>query len=293
MIIDAHNHPDWHGHNLDRTLANMDRYHIDLAWLLSWECPDDEWDPVFTPVVPPVVGPGPIPFARCLAYKERAPDRFVLGYAPDPRRPGAIGRLQAAVEIYGVQVCGEIKLRMMYDNPDALRLFRFCGERGLPVTVHLDYEFATGHEFPRPNYWYGGGIEAFERAVRACPQTIFIGHAPGFWAHLSGDDQFDRVPYPSGPIVPGGKVVEMLRRYPNLYCDISAGSGHNALKRDLAFAREFLIEFQDRVLYGRDYFDNQHQELLDSLELPTEVAAKIYASNALRLAPLRPASATS
>lgn len=292
MIIDAHNHPDWHGHNLDRTLANMDRYHIDLAWLLSWECPDDEWDPAFTPVVPSAVSSGPIPFARCLAYKERSPDRFILGYAPDPRRPGAIGRLQAAVEIYGVQVCGEIKLRMMYDNPDAIRLFRFCGEKGLPVTVHLDYEFATGHEFPRPNYWYGGGIEAFERAVRACPQTTFIGHAPGFWAHLSGDDQFDRVPYPSGPIVPGGKVVEMLRRYPNLYCDISAGSGHNALKRDLAFAREFLIEFQDRVLYGRDYFDNQHQELLDSLELPAEVAMKIYAGNALRLAPLRPASAT-
>ncbi len=292
MIVDAHNHPDWRGHNLDRTLMNMDRYHIDLAWLLSWECPDDEWDPAFTPVVPPGVGPGPIPFARCLAYKERAPDRFVLGYAPDPRRPGAIGRLQAAVEIYGVQVCGEIKLRMMYDNPDAIRLFRFCGEKGLPVTVHLDYEFATGHEFPRPNYWYGGGIEAFERAVRACPQTIFIGHAPGFWAHISGDDQFDRVPYPSGPIVSGGKVVEMLRRYPNLYCDISAGSGCNALKRDLAFAREFLIEFQDRVLYGRDYFDNQHQELLNALDLPAEAAAKIYAGNALRLAPVRPPSAT-
>jgi len=292
MIIDAHNHPDWHGHDFERTLANMARYHIDCTWLLSWECPDDEWDPIFTNVVPPGVGPGPIPFARCLAYKERAPDRFVLGYAPDPRRPGAIGRLQAAVEIYGVQVCGEIKLRMMYDNPDAIRLFRFCGEKGLPVTVHLDYEFATGREFPRPNYWYGGGIEALERAVRACPQTIFIGHAPGFWAHLSGDDQFDRVPYPSGPIVPGGKVVEMLRRYPNLYCDISAGSGHNALKRDLVFAREFLIEFQDRVLYGRDYFDNQHQELLNSLELPTEVAAKIYAGNALRLAPLRPVGVT-
>lgn len=25
MIIDAHNHADWHGHNLEKFIANMDR----------------------------------------------------------------------------------------------------------------------------------------------------------------------------------------------------------------------------------------------------------------------------
>ena len=128
---------------------------------------------------------GPIGFARCSALPRAGPRRFVLGYAPDPRRPEAIDQLEAAVETFGVRVCGELKLRMMYDNPDALRLYRVCGERGLPVTVHIDYEFATGRNYPRPNYWYGGGIEPFERAVRACPGTTFLGHAPGFLgAHL-------------------------------------------------------------------------------------------------------------
>lgn len=172
---------------------------------------------------------------------------------------------------------------MMYDNPDAIRMFRFCGEKGLPVVVHIDYEFDAGYAYPRPNWWYGGGIDAFERAVQACPDTIFIGHAPGFWAHISGDDQYARTPYPKGKVVPGGKVIEMLRKYPNLYCDISAGSGCNALERDLAFAKQFLIEFQDRILYGRDYFDNRHQEVLASLQLPQSVLNKIYAENALRL----------
>ena len=36
-IIDAHNHPDWHGHNLEKFLANMAQNGIDKTWLLSWE----------------------------------------------------------------------------------------------------------------------------------------------------------------------------------------------------------------------------------------------------------------
>jgi predicted TIM-barrel fold metal-dependent hydrolase len=284
MIIDAHNHPDWHGHNLARFLENMARHNIDRTWLLSWECPENEYDPAYNHVS--VKYPrGPIPFSQCLRYKERAPDRFVLGYAPDPRRPDAIDQLQAAVSVYGVQVYGELKLRMTYDNPDALRMFRFCGEKGLPVTVHIDYEFDTGRKYPRPNWWYGGGIEAFERAVRACPETIFIGHAPGFWAHISNDDQFDVVAYPKGKVLPGGKVVQMFRQYPNLHADLSAGSGLNALKRDPEFALDFILEFQDRLLYARDYFDNLHQEFINSLGLPDEVLAKIYARNALNLVP--------
>ena len=283
MIIDVHNHPDWHGHDLSRFLDNMKRYHIDKTWLLSWETPADEYDPSYIGCTPEVGPRGPIPFSRCLSYFERAPEKFILGYAPDPRRPEAIDQLQAAVSIYGVRVCGELKLRMMYDNPDAIRMFQFCGERGLPVLVHIDYEFPANGRYPRPNWWYGGGIDAFERAIKACPETIFIGHAPGFWAHISGDNQYNKTSYPSGKVVPGGKLIEMLHTYPNLYCDISAGSGCNALKRDPDFAKKFLVEFQDRVLYGRDYFDNIHQEFLNGLGLPPQALEKIYSENALKL----------
>ena len=160
----------------------------------------------------------PVPFAACLRYKQAAPERFILGYAPDPRRPEAIDQLQAAIEIHGVQVCGEIKLRMLYDNPDALRLFRFCGENRLPVTFHIDYPIPTGRSYPRTDWWYGGSIDAFERALQACPDTVFIGHAPGFWAHISGDDQFDRVGYPKGPVLPGGRLFDLFRTYSEPLC---------------------------------------------------------------------------
>jgi predicted TIM-barrel fold metal-dependent hydrolase len=45
------------------------------------------------------------------------------------------------------------------------------------------------------------------------------------------------------------------------------------------------VEFQDRILYGRDYFDNVHQEFLNKLGLPPQVLEKIYSGNALRLVP--------
>jgi predicted TIM-barrel fold metal-dependent hydrolase len=288
MIIDGHNHPDWHSHDLQASLDNMDQYGIDKAWLLTCEFTPSEYPPEGLPYGSPRYGiDKAIPFANCLSYMERAGDRFVLGYAPDPRLPESIDQLEAAIEIHHVKVYGEFKYRVMCDDLDCLRMFRFCGEKKLPVVVHLDYEFDTGVKYPRRNWWYGGGIEPFERAIRACPETNFLGHAPGFWSHISGDDLFDKDPYPAAfPVLPGGKIISMLRQYPNLYCDISADSGRTALSRDLAFTKDFLLEFQDRIVYARDFFDNAHQELLNSLGLPNDALAKIYSGNALKLAPL-------
>jgi len=287
MIIDVHNHPDWVGHDLDKVLANIEKYHIDKTWLLTWEAPLYDYDPEYLRLNTPGFGEYPTPFCRCLSYVERAPEKFILGYAPDPRLPESIGRLAAAIDIYHVRVFGELKLRMMYDNPDAIRMFRFCGKKCLPVLVHIDYEFDTGVTFPRPSYWYGGGIDSFERAVQLCPETNFIGHAPGFWSHISGDDQFDKDPYCPNKVVAGGKVIEMLRKYPNLYGDLSADSGWNALHRDPEFAKQFLTEFQDRILYGRDDFSNKLQDFLNSLDLPQSILDKIYFGNAFRLIPFK------
>ncbi|MCX6984526.1 MAG: amidohydrolase, partial [Lentisphaerae bacterium] len=63
----------------------------------------------------------------------------------------------------------------------------------------------------------------------------------------------------------------------------SAGSGCLALKRDPEFARTFLDEFQDRILYARDYFDNRHQEFINSLNLANVILEKIYHANAEKL----------
>ncbi|MEI8246320.1 MAG: amidohydrolase family protein [Lentisphaerota bacterium] len=286
-IIDAHNHPDWHGHDLNKFLANMDKYGIEKTWLLNWECPEHEYSASYKNVVPaPLLGSptGPIPFSRCISYKERAPERFVIGYCPDPRLPDACARLKAAHDIYGAEICGELKCRMMYDSPDALRLFHLAGELKMPVIFHLQYTFQKRYTDTWDEYW-GGSIDTIERVLEACPETIFLGHAPGFWIHISNDDLWKQTnyPQPENRVVEGGKVPELMRKYPNLHCDMSAGSGCMALRRDPEFAKRFLTEFQDRILYARDYFDNIHQEFINGLGLTTEILNKIYHANAEKL----------
>ncbi len=282
MIIDIHNHADYHGYNLEKTLKNMDENKIDITCLLAWEAPEDEYNPETKPAFSPF-SKMPVPFGRCVEYKKAAPERFLLGFCPDPRMPDAISRLKTVVELYDISICGELKLRMMYDNPDAIRLYRVCGEYGLPVLMHFDYEYDSGFSYPWPNWWYGGGIDVLERVLELCPETNFLGHAPGFWAHISDDAKYKTAPYPQGKVIPGGKIEKLLQKYPNLYCDISAGSGFRALNRDHEFTERFLTEYQDRILYARDYFDSVHQDLIEKLNISENVKRKIYENNARKI----------
>jgi predicted TIM-barrel fold metal-dependent hydrolase len=285
QVIDVHCHPRWLGHNGARMIANMDAAGIERAWLLSWEVPEREMSPGYYESLDPT-GIG-ITFGEVIEVGERYPDRFILGTTMDPRDPQAHQRLKAAVDIHKVRVFGEFKLRLRYDDPDVLRMFHYCGELGLPVTFHLDVTFPR-HGVPSSRqWWYGGGIETIEAALRLCPQTQFLGHAPGFWREISADADQEPLTYPTGrPIVGRGKLLEYLDKYPNLHCDLSAGSGFTALSRDLEFTRKFLIDYQDRMFFGRDEFSNRLYELLLSLNLPETVLAKILAGNALRLVPV-------
>ena len=286
-IIDAHNHPDWHGYNLDKFLKNMEQYNIEKTWLLSWESPIEECHPASPSVI---CGPYlakrnvAIPFDRVLSYAERAPEKFILGFCPDPRIPNAPRQLKAANAIHNVKVCGECKFRTMYDSPDCLRLFRMAGELGMPVTLHFDYDYQDTIDKPWDEWW-GGDMETLEHMLQKCPDTNFLGHAPGFWINISNDDCWKTMRYPKEPskVIEGGPIPTLLRKYPNLYCDISAGSGCMALRRDPEFAYSFIIEFQDRIVYARDYFDNIHQEFLATLNLPTDVQEKIFHLNAEKL----------
>ncbi len=282
MLIDAHNHPNWHGYDAKKILNNMDEQGIDRMWLFTWEVPENEYDPSYHKALPP--GGVGIPLEDVLQVGREARDRFVLGYFPHPKRPDAADRLRAAHEIHGIQVASEMKVRVLFDDPDAIQLYNACAEMKLPITIHLDYPINHGRgNYPRPNYWYGGSIEAFERAIVACPETTFIGHAPGFWAHISGDDLYDKESYPRAPVLPGGKLWDMMRQYDNLWADLSAGSALNALKRDPEAGKKFLIEFQDKLLWGRDYFDTALMDFFQPLSLPKDAYDKITYRNALRI----------
>ena len=93
--------------------------------------------------------------------------------------------------------------------------------------------------------------------------------------------------YPKTPVKPGGAIDRLMTKYPNIFGDLSAGSGANAISRDTVFGRKFLNRRQDRLMFGTDYLQPGQRvpqfELFDSLKLPADMQAKIFRNNAKRI----------
>ena len=290
-IIDTHQHVFWHGRDDHGLIADLDAYGIEKAWLLSWEIPPWEDNRTSHACLNPIhfradgTHAG-IPLADLLRAREHFPDRFEIGYCPHPAYPSAPDLLRSAVKIHQVKICGEWKFRIPFDDPRSLELFQAAGELCLPVVLHLDVPslLNDGRPIPDPN-WYGGTVHNLERALQACPETTFIGHAPGFWREISGDADQDPSKYPKGPISGEGRLYPLFDQYPNLMADLSAGSGLGALRRDPDHAKKFLQRYADRLLFARDYYEQELHQFLQTLELPEEVAEQIYFRNAEKLLP--------
>jgi len=77
----------------------------------------------------------------------------------------------------------------------------------------------------------------------------------------------------------------LLDKYPNLYADLSAGSGLNAQRRDPKHGSEFVHRFADRLLFARDYYGGELLDYLRSMNLPKDVSEKIFFRNAEKLVP--------
>lgn len=76
-----------------------------------------------------------------------------------------------------------------------------------------------------------------------------------FWIEISGDapkDKEGRYKAGKGPIIPGGRLIELFDKYPNLYGDLSANSGGRAIMRDPYFGLQFLETYADRLFFATD-----------------------------------------
>ncbi len=244
MLIDVHGHigrvlPDRREFvDVTNLIAKMDAWDIDVTCILPLsEHPEGAYLECNTEDV----------IAACARYA----DRLIPFCLIDPRYGNRADMdFSHLLEEYTARGCkglGELLPKMDFDDPRCLNLYRQAGKFGLPVLFDMQ-DSATGYGL-RDHF----GLPRMERALNLCPETVFIGHGPTFWAEISGEVPRDnRSSYPEGPVAPGGAVPRLMRKYPNLQADISAGSGHNALTRDPNFGVEFLDEFQDKLMFGTD-----------------------------------------
>ena len=218
-----------------------------------------------------------------LAQTKDHRDRLIPFCCIDPRTTYSGGRhgLRDMIRRWadqGAKGFGEHKPGVPIDDRRSMEIYAVCGELKLPILFHLDELRNTD----------APGLPGLERVLKENPQTVMIGHGPGWWASISGSvTQAELGGYPKGVVAPGGAMDRLMDAHPNLFGDLSAGSGAGAIARDEKFGREFLIRRADRLLFGTDYLSPGQQvpqlELFERIDLPDEVRRKIFRENAIKL----------
>src|SRR5689334_10478143 len=141
---------------------------------------------------------------------------------------------------------GEQKFPVEADSKHIDLVATIAREHNVPVLLHFEHKN------------YNLGIENFHKVLERHPRVNFIGHAQTWWGNI--DKNHDQtVMYPKTKVTPGGITDRLLSDYPNMYGDLSAGSGLNSLLRDEEQARGFIERHQDKLLYGSDCDDRVGQ----------------------------------
>ena len=235
---------------------------------------------------------------------EKYPDRFFPFCNIDPRAltnsaDAPLDRLLRYYKDKGCRGLGEVMLNVPVMHPMVQNLFKHAQAVGLPVTI--DGSDVVGGDF---GLYDDPGLPQLEHTLQRFPNLIMFGHGPVFWSEIGrletpaqrkttfrpNGEQVGWNP-PSGPIKEEGVVPKLLRRYPNLYGDLSDCSPLHALKRDPEYGPGFLTEFQDRLMFGTDLcaFDMPLPmgDLLidwrDSGKITEAVFNKIARENAIRI----------
>jgi predicted TIM-barrel fold metal-dependent hydrolase len=218
---------------------------------------------------------------------------------------GAVGlKIYKSLGLRNTDIHGK---RIPVDDARLDPIWEKCGELGIPVLIHsadpksfwdpMDSSNERWLELKtRPNRKRSDTdpapweqiIKEQHNVFRKHPNTIFINAHMGWYANNLK------------------KLGELLDEMPNIYVGIAAVIAE--LGRQPRFARQFFINYQDRILFGKDswvpsefptYFrvletDDEyfpyHKKYhafwaMYGLDLPEEVLKKVYYKNALKIVP--------
>jgi len=223
---------------------------------------------------------------------EMFPGRFIPFCNVDPRAmtnsvTAPLGNLLRHYRDKGYKGLGEVTANLAFLDPLVQNLFKHVQDVGFSLTFHIA---------PQMGGVYGlyddPGLPQLEQSLRTFPDLKFLGHSQPFWAEIGRlETPGDRYGYPDYPVKEEGVVPKLMRRYPNLHGDLSAGSGCNALKRDPDYAVQFLNEFQDRLFFGTDICAPDTPtplvdfllELREQKKIDEAVFQKVARENAIKL----------
>jgi predicted TIM-barrel fold metal-dependent hydrolase len=172
----------------------------------------------------------------------RANPKEYLFFANDvPDIPETRKELEKYLKL-GAKGIGEQKFNVDCDSAAMQLVAEIAQEYGVPVLMHFQHET------------YNKGIERFHKMLEKFPKVNFIGHAQTWWGNIDKNHD-QKVLYPMGKVTPGGITDRYLSDYPNMFADMSAGSGLGALLRDEEHTKAFFTRHQDKLLYGSDCND--------------------------------------
>lgn len=243
----------------------------------------------------PVLGPElyvPQSVGEVIEIAAMSDGRYVPFCNVDPRAltnasDAPLGILLEHYKKLGCCGIGEVMPQMEWDDPKMQNLLHCAEGMNLPLLFDM-----TGRRDTSYGIYDEPGMPQLENCLRKYKNLIMIGHGPAFWAEITIlTNPADRLGYPKYPFRGEGRVAKLMREYPNLWVDLSAGSGANAMKRDLAYTAAFLNEFHDRIMFGTDicFADQQIPQpeilcsLLESGAVTKEVFDEISYRNACAL----------
>ena len=220
---------------------------------------------------------------------EKFPDRYAWMCAVDPKGKEPVYDRLARFKAQGAIGVGELTCNRRLDDPFLQELFAAAEKLGMPVTIHMS---------PEVGYSYGvvddPGLPMLEEVLKKFPRLNILGHSQTFWIEMSADapaDREGRNSWGEGKIVPGGRVPELFAKYPNLWGDLSANSGGNAIMRDPEFGLWFLETYADRLFFATDMVNKDMvfplggwlDEMVSAGKLSRETYDKITRENAKRV----------
>jgi uncharacterized protein len=175
---------------------------------------------------------------RAMAVTAKYPDRFVRFTNADVRTAECARLIRTGLNGGAIGI-GELKYPVQVDGPEMRRVYDIAGELHVPVLIHFEEGGVNS------------GIGRLPDLLKSYPKTVFIGHAQSWWANISADIA-NESGYPTGRVRAGGLTDKLLADYPNIYGDLSANSGRNALARDPEFATGFLSRHRRKLMFGSD-----------------------------------------